>query len=222
MRRPAAILAAGATAVLVAGLGATPALAAPLAPAGPAVPTGQAAAAAAADSTLSATYPVTGSTLIKKLNATVPLGPGSLAVTLDTTNSTLTATLSLPPATVSAAVLGLPVTATTAFVQDGTATGTADLSTNSVQTTAKETLRITSLKVAGVPLPVGRSCESIVPASISVASQPGFNVLFGGTLAGTYAIPLFARCGLATPLLNLTIPGGGNTISLTLGGATLG
>jgi hypothetical protein len=216
MRRSAAILAAAATAVLVAGLGAAPALAAPLAPAGPA------AAAAPADSTLSATYPVTGSTHIKKLNATVPLGPGSLAVTLDTTNSSLTATLNLPPATVSATVLGLPVTATTAFIQDGTATGTADLSTNSVQTTAKETLRVTSLKVAGVPLPVGRSCETIVPASISVASEPGFNVLFGGTLAGTYAIPLFAHCGLATPLLNLTIPGGGNTISLTLGGATLG
>jgi hypothetical protein len=216
MRRSAAILAAGATAALVAGLGAAPALAAPLARAG------QATAAAPADSTLSATYPVTGSTHIQKLNATVPLGPGSLAVTLDTTNSTLTATLNLPPATVSATVLGLPVTATTAFIQDGTATGTADLSTNSVQTTAKETLQITSLKVAGVPLPVGRSCETIVPASISVASQPGFNVLFGGTLAGTYAIPLFAHCGLATPLLNLTIPGGGNTISLTLGGATLG
>jgi hypothetical protein len=216
MRRSAAILAAGATAVLVAGLGAAPALAAPLAHAGPA------AAAAPADSTLSATYPVTGSTHIQKLNATVPLGPGSLAVTLDTTTSDLTATLNLPPATVSATVLGLPVTATTAFIQDGTATGTADLAANSVQTTAKETLQVTSLKVAGVPVPVGRSCESIVPASISVASQPGFNVLFGGTLAGTYAIPLFAHCGLATPLLNLTIPGGGNTISLTLGGATLG
>jgi hypothetical protein len=216
MRRSAAILAAGATAVLVAGLGAAPALAAPLAHAGPA------AAAAPADSTLSATYPVTGSTHIQKLNATVPLGPGSLAVTLDTTTADLTATLNLPPATVSATVLGLPVTATTAFIQDGTATGTADLAANSVQTTAKETLQVTSLKVAGVPVPVGRSCESIVPASISVASQPGFNVLFGGTLAGTYAIPLFAHCGLATPLLNLTIPGGGNTISLTLGGATLG
>ncbi|HMG64732.1 MAG TPA: hypothetical protein VK599_17455, partial [Streptosporangiaceae bacterium] len=95
MRRSAAILAAGATAVLVAGLSAAPALAAPLAR------TGQAAAAAPADSTLSATYPVTGSTHIQKLNATVPLGPGSLAVTLDTTNSTLTATLNLPPATVS-------------------------------------------------------------------------------------------------------------------------
>jgi hypothetical protein len=152
----------------------------------------------------------------------VPLGPGSLALVLDTTNSTLTATLSLPAATVSATVLGLPVTATTAFIQDGAATGTADLTTNSVQTTARETLQVTSLKIAGVPIGVGKSCETVAPASISVASQPGFNVLSGGTLAGTYAIPRFAHCGLATPLLNLTIPGGGNTISLVLGGATLG
>jgi hypothetical protein len=206
MRRTAAILVAGAATVLLAGLSAAPALAAPAAP---------------ADSTLSATYPVSGSTVIKKLDTTVALGPGSLGVVLDTTNSTLTATLSLPAATVSAKVLGLPVTATTSFIQDGTATGTADLSTNAVSTTTKETLQITSLKIAGVPVPVGRACESAVPASITVNSQAGFNVIFGGTLSGTYTIPLFAHCGLATPLLNLTIPGAGNTISLTLGGATL-
>jgi hypothetical protein len=96
---------------------------------------------------------------------------------------------------VSATVLGLPVTATTAFIQDGAATGTAGLTANSVQTTARETLQITSLQVAGAPLPVGRSCETIVPASISISSQPGFNAGFGGTLAGTYAIPLFAPPG---------------------------
>jgi hypothetical protein len=206
MRRTAALLAAAATAVLLTGT----ALAAAAAP------------ARAADSTISATYPLSGSTHIKKLNATAPLGPGSLAVVLDTTNSTLTATLSLPAATVSATVLGLPVTATTAFIQNGAATGTADLTTNAVSTTARETLQITSLKIAGVPVLVGKSCETVAPASISVASQPGFNVLSGGTLAGTYTIPRFAHCGLATPLLNLTIPGGGNTISLVLGGATLG
>jgi hypothetical protein len=209
MRIAAAILAASAAAVLAAGTGALPALAAPSAPAAP------------ADSTLSATYPVTGTTTIKKLNTSVALGPGSLAVTLDTTQSTLTATLSLPAATVSTTVLGIPVTATTNFIQDGTATGTADLSTNAVTTTAMETLQITSLTVDGLSIPVGRNCETRTPASISVASQSGFNVLFGGNLAGTYTIPDFAHCGLATLLINLTIPGAGNTITLTLGGATL-
>jgi hypothetical protein len=48
------------------------------------------------------------------------------------------------------------------------------------------------------------------------------NVLNGGTLAGTYTIPPFAHCGLATFLINLTLPGPGNTISLTLGAGSLG
>jgi hypothetical protein len=38
-------------------------------------------------------------------------------------------------------------------------------------------------------------------------------------VSGTYTIPQFAHCGLVTPVLNLTITGPGNTISLTLGKA---
>jgi hypothetical protein len=209
MRRPltlvlatAAVLAAGA------GLAAAPALASPT---------------AAADTTVTVTYPVTGSTFIKAINSTVALGPGTLATTADLTTSTLTGTLTLPPATGSFKELGLvPVTATTELVQDGPATGTVDFSTNTVQTTTQATLKVTSLKAAGIPIPVGSSCQTSTPATITVASQPGFNVLSGGTLAGTYTIPRFAHCGLATLLINLTLPGPGNTISLTLGAGTLG
>jgi hypothetical protein len=41
----------------------------------------------------------------------------------------------------------------------------------------------------------------------------------GGSLSGTYTIPPFAHCELLTPVLNLTVPGPGNTITLTLGKA---
>jgi hypothetical protein len=44
----------------------------------------------------------------------------------------------------------------------------------------------------------------------------------GGVLNGTYTIPRFTHCLLATPLINLTIPGAGNTITLTLGTPTFG
>jgi hypothetical protein len=197
-----AVLAAGA------GLAAAPALASPT---------------AAADTTVTVTYPVTGSTFIKAINSTVALGPGTLATTADLTTSTLTGTLTLPPATGSFKELGLvPVTATTELVQDGPATGTVDFSTNAVQTTTQATVKVTSLTAAGIPIPVGSSCQTSTPATITVSSQPGFNVLSGGTLAGTYAIPRFAHCGLATLLINLTLPGPGNTISLTLGAGTLG
>jgi hypothetical protein len=207
MRKRLTLLAATAAAA-VAGIAlATPALASPAAP---------------SDTTVSVSYPVTGSTFIKAIGSTIDLGPGTLSTTADLTTSTLTGTLTLPPATGSFKELGLvPVTATTEMIQDGTATGTVDFSTNAVTTTATDTIRLTSLKVAGLPIPVGPSCQTS-PATITVSSQAGFNVLNGGTLSGSYTIPPFAHCGLATLLINLTLPGPGNTISLTLGKGTLG
>jgi hypothetical protein len=211
MRRRLTLLAATAAAAVI-GL-ATPALASPAAPAAPAAPS---------DTTVSVSYPVTGSTFIKAIGSTIDLGPGTLSTTADLTTSTLTGTLTLPPATGSFRELGLiPVTATTQMIQNGPATGTVDFSTNAVTTTATDTIQLTSLKVAGLSIPVGPSCDTS-PATITVSSQAGFNVLNGGTLSGTYTIPPFAHCGLATLLINLTLPGPGNTISLTLGQGTLG
>jgi hypothetical protein len=210
MRRRLTLLAASAAAAVAGIAAATPALASPAAPAAP------------SDSTVSVSYPVTGSTFIKAIGSSIDLGPGTLSTTADLTTSTLTGTLTLPPATGSFKELGLiPVTATTEMIQDGTATGTVNFTTNAVTTTATDTIKLTSLKVAGVPILVGPSCETS-PATISVSSQPGFNVLNGGTLSGTYTIPPFAHCGLATLLINLTLPGPGNTITLTLGKGTLG
>jgi hypothetical protein len=210
MRRRLTLLAASAAAAVAGIAAATPALASPAAPAAP------------SDSIVSVSYPVTGSTFIKAIGSTIDLGPGTLSTTADLTTSTLTGTLTLPPATGSFKELGLvPVTATTEMIQDGTATGTVNFTTNAVTTTATDTIKLTSLKVAGIPILVGPSCETS-PATISVSSQAGFNVLNGGTLSGTYTIPPFAHCGLATLLINLTLPGPGNTISLTLGKGTLG
>jgi hypothetical protein len=53
-----------------------------------------------------------------------------------------------------------------------------------------------------------------------LSSQAGFNALSGGTVSGTYTIPKFTHCLLATALINLTLPGPGNTITLTLGAPT--
>jgi hypothetical protein len=175
---------------------------------------------ASADTKITVKYPVKGSTHLTAPNATAKLGPGKLRATLDLTTGALTATLTLPAATVSFKQLGLiPVTATTEFINNGPTTGQADLGTGAVTTTSKITLKVTSLTVAGLPVPVGDSCESESPAIIKVVSQKGFSVVSGGKLAGTYTIPPFAHCGLVTPLLNVTVPGPGNKITLKLGKA---
>jgi hypothetical protein len=176
------------------------------------------AGAASAASSLTVKYKVSGSTFLKKINTTASLGPGTLTSTVNLSKGTLKASLALPPATVSFKEFGLvPVTATTEFIQSGPTTGTLNLNTGAVHTTSKIILKVDSISLSGVPTPVPSSCESKTPAVIKLASQKGFSVVKGGKVAGTYTIPKFAHCGLLTPLLNLTIPGDGNTISLKLG-----
>jgi hypothetical protein len=178
------------------------------------------AGSALADTTASLTYPVSGSTYINAIHTSIPLGPGSLAATADLTTSTITGSVNLPAATGSFKELGLvPVTATAEFIEDGSTTGTLE-SNGGIQATAKITLKLTSLKVAGISLPVGNSCQTATPATIPLASQPGFNALTGGTVSGTYTIPRFTHCLLNTVLINLTLPGPSNTITLALGTPT--
>ena len=151
-------------------------------------------------------------------NADVPLGPGHLTATADLSTDAITATLTLPNATGSFKELGLvPVTATVKLINNGPTAGTVDPNTGAVTTTSRITMRIVDLKVAGIDLPVGNACQTSRPVSVTVSSLPGFSILNGGNLAGTYTIPPFAGCGLQTPLINLTVPGAGNTIALKLG-----
>jgi hypothetical protein len=175
---------------------------------------------ASADTTVSLTYPISGSTYINAIHTSIPLGPGTLAATADLNTAAVTGNVNLPPATGSFKELGLvPVTATTAFVEQGQTTGTLQ-SDGGIVATSHITLKLTSLKVAGIPVPVGNSCQTAVPATITLTSQSGFNALTGGTVTGTYTIPRFAHCLLATPLINLTLPGPDNTITLNLGAPT--
>ena len=184
------------------------------------------ATSAFADTTITLTYPASGSTFVVKTNAGLNLGPGSLTATADLTTGTVTGTMSLPDSTGSFTELGVvPVTATVAFTEDGPVTGTVNLQTGATTDTVNMTLRITDLKVAGIDTFVGDHCQTVTPAVITVASGSGFSVIAGGPLTGTYTIPDFNNCGLLdveAPIINLVIPGPGNTINLTLGKPTAG
>lgn len=177
---------------------------------------------ASADTVVNVHYSLTGTSYIKKLNATVNLGSGTLSASDDLTTGTETGTLSLPPSTISTNELGIiPVTATSEMVQDGLATGSANLSTNTITSTSTVTLKLTSLSVFGIKVPIGNNCETS-PFSVTISSDAGFTIGGGGPLSGTFTIPKFQHCGLSTLVLNLTIPGPGNTLNLTLGALQLG
>jgi len=180
------------------------------------------AGSASADTVINVHYALTGTTFIKKLNTTVNLGSGTLASTVDLTTGASSSTLTLPPATASVKELGIiPVAATTEMIQNGPATGTVNLNTNTITSTASVTLKITNLTIAGINAPVGGNCQTS-PFSVTLSSGPGSTVGGGGPVSGSYTIPAFRHCGLNTLLLNLTIPGRGNTLNLTLGQLQLG
>src|SRR5258708_10346378 len=124
---------------------------------------------------------VSGRRLVKAPTLTLKLGPATLAAEVNLANGAIKATLTLPDATGSFKQFGLiPVTATTQFINDGPTTGTVNLNTGPVKTTSKITLRIVSLSVAGVPVPVGDSCETSTPTVVKVTSQKGIYILKGG------------------------------------------
>ncbi|WP_206664196.1 hypothetical protein [Thermomonospora catenispora] len=172
--------------------------------------------------TLRVDYPVTGTTHLASVNSTMSLGPGVLKSELDLTTADLTADLELPPAHGEFKQFGvIPVSVTTTFIPEGKTVGKIDQATGKVTSTSKVTLKLSNLKVAGIPTPVGDKCKTKEPVTITVTSGDDWNVLTGGTLTGTYSIPKFEHCLLATPLINLIVPGGGNTITLKLGTPTV-
>lgn len=178
---------------------------------------------ASAATIIKARYKITGSTFLAGPMATLKLGPGKLSAKVNASTGKVTATLTLPPATGSFEQFGvIPVTATANLINDGPTTGKINLSTGKVSTTSKITMQITNLTVAGLPVPVGSQCETSSPVVVKLKSEKGFNILSGGKVGGSYTIPDFSNCGLATLLINLTIPAAGNTITLKLGKAKIG
>lgn len=183
---------------------------------------GMATPSALADTSLTATYPVNGTSHIASTNSDLTLGPGTLTASVDTTTADITSgSISLPDATGTFYELGfIPVTATVAFHQVGQITGSVNVVTEGLTAATELTLQITDLKVAGLDVGVGPDCQTTQPASVTVTSGSGFNIFTGGTVSGTFTIPNFSHCGLLgveTPVINAVIPGSGNTLSLTLG-----
>lgn len=180
---------------------------------------GTASAGTAGPVVLTVAYDVSGTSTVAKTNSTIDLGPATLTVGLDAQGN-FTGTLPLPPATTSFKALGLlPTTATVNFVPAGPVTGALSAHPNvMITSTATYYLRLSDVSVAGLPAFVGDHCQTKQPVTIPANTPDGqtFNITAGGTVTGTYTIGDFDDCALMTPLINLLVPGAGNTVSLQL------
>lgn len=171
-------------------------------------------------------YGVTGSATLKSLaKGTLPLtGHASLTVTRQqisgspTPVGTFTGDLSLNQTTANLKALGfLPVTATLAFVQAAPFTGsTTDASATA---TAKVRIKLPSLKILGVSLGGGATCQASQITTIGLFSSAPL-LDSGGTLAGSFSISNLTGCGALNGLVSPLTSGSGNAIALKLAPAT--
>ncbi|WP_127781708.1 arylsulfotransferase family protein [Rhodococcus sp. X156] len=160
--------------------------------------------------------PVSGSTTLAALQATAPVGTGTLST------SPSGDSLQLPPVTADFSLLfGLvPARTTLSLRPTSNAQGTAI----PVQASYSETgstlsfqarLHLEDLSFFGFsvqPL-IGSTCETTAPVTVTLTSSG--DARLGSELTGSYAIPSFAGCGLADGLVSsISVPD--NTLRLTL------
>lgn len=175
--------------------------------------------AAAHAAPLNLDYDAVGTSHIASTNSTINLGPSTLSTHLDTSTNAFTGSLPLPGTTTRFEVLGfIPVTADVAFVPTAPLTGNLipDFLNLKVVSTATYHIKLSNIKIVGFPTFTGPFCRTKNPVTIPANTPPGgtFNLFGGGTLTGQFTIGDFQNCGLNTGLINLLIPGSGNTANI--------
>nr|WP_237418121.1 fibronectin type III domain-containing protein [Actinomadura rayongensis] len=153
------------------------------------------------------TYTLAGSSLVKGVNATIPL-TGSVATTI--TGGKVTGDLKLNPSAGKFSLFGfLPGTVDVAYAPQGKTTGT--LSGSTLKTTTSTVVKLTSIKVFGFEIG-SPTCQTTAPATIPLQSS-NFGAA-GGDLKGTYTLPALKGCGFLNPLISAIAAGPGNTVTL--------
>ncbi|KAA1380139.1 hypothetical protein [Aeromicrobium fastidiosum] len=171
------------------------------------------------DPILTLKHDAQGTTVVKKTGSTLAIKPTTLTTHVNLVNGDLTGSLPIPSTTTEFKALGfLPVKATVNFIPVGEVTGNINLTETQalVVSTAKYTIQLSDVKVAGFPTFAGSNCKTVTPAVIpaNTPAGEGFDLLEGGNLEGTYTLPSFANCGINTPLINALVPGAGNTVKI--------
>lgn len=174
---------------------------------------------AAHATTFNLAYDAVGTSHIASTNSDVAIGPTTLSTVLDSTSNALTGHLPVPDTQTTFHVLGLlPVQATVSFIEATPLTAhlIAVNGQPTIQSTASYYVKLSHVLIGGLPGLVGNHCQTKDPVVINAGTPDGgiFSTFGGGELVGTYSIGDFAHCNLQTALINLLIPGSGNTIDL--------
>lgn len=172
--------------------------------------------ATSADPDLAIDWDVEAQTHIASLGLDVDVTGGSFVGSVDLATGEITGDLALPPATTQFKLGRLPL-ANIAFEIEpvGGVTGTVDFTTLTVTQTSTFNIKIPYVRPVLLPINlVGNRCQTAEPITLTMSGP--VDLVNGTTLSGEFTIPEFKNCGLlVTPILNLIVPGDGNTFTAT-------
>ncbi len=98
-------------------------------------------------------------------------------------------------------------------------TGTINEGAATLQTRAYISLPKVEYKILGLTVSKGGgpSCRTVAPVELTLTSSGGgsFSASEGGTLTGSYGLPVFEGCGSLQSTVNRVMKGSGNTINLS-------
>jgi hypothetical protein len=166
-------------------------------------------------------YSAVGTTHINSTNSDIPLGPTTLSTVLDFDTLDFTGHLALPTQHTTFKLIGfVPVEADVTFIEAAPVQGHLNFSGDdaSVAATASYYVKLSNVKLAGLPGLVGSNCKTSSPVSIPTNTPAGgrFDLIDGGPLTGTFTLGNFSNCGINQWLINAVIPSSGNTVNIAV------
>ncbi|WP_157496917.1 choice-of-anchor D domain-containing protein [Hahella ganghwensis] len=164
-----------------------------------------------------------GSTYVAASGGTLPLA-GAIEGELDLATGMLSADVTLEPTTGTFQVSKIfrQLVATTAVEFEPVEKTTGTLINGLLTANSQVYVKVPSVtvNVFGLDLPIGggESCRTIDPVNISISTPEGetFEAMNGGSLEGSYDLPVLENCGPLTSVLNQLMAGSDNRISLDL------
>ncbi|KAA1422592.1 hypothetical protein FE697_010370 [Mumia zhuanghuii] len=171
--------------------------------------------------TLNYEYDANGWTHIHSTDSDLWIKPTKMQLAIQGADGTFTGHMPISPADTKFEVLGfLPIKAQVSFEEAAPLNGGVVRVGNiaRVDSTASYYVRLSNVLIGGIPSPVGSSCRTKDPVTLSVSTPAGeaFNIASGGNLAGSFTIGDFEHCLLNTLIINQLVPGDGNmTLAVT-------
>jgi hypothetical protein len=178
-----------------------------------------AAPASAADQVIEVDFNnVTGSTFLAKPMVTAAIPQSVITTQVDLTNGTLTGQAKIADITAHLSILNIGVTSTVSIVPATDLTGTIDFTNQKLSTTTNFTIAVKNVHLDALPNLnlVTPGCTTAKTSSATLTNTTPIDIFNGTTVTGSFSVPAFTHCGLATPLLTLLLSGGGNTLTLDL------